>query len=42
MDAAEAVGVTNAQVGATCLYAVYDPVSRRCSLAPAHQAASDP
>ncbi|WP_413099330.1 SpoIIE family protein phosphatase [Streptomyces sp. Inha503] len=32
-DSAEAVGVTNAQVGATCLYAVYDPVSRRCSLA---------
>ncbi|AGP60300.1 SpoIIE family protein phosphatase [Streptomyces rapamycinicus] len=33
VDSAEAVGVTNAQVGATCLYAVYDPVSRRCSLA---------
>ncbi|CDR15817.1 SpoIIE family protein phosphatase [Streptomyces iranensis] len=32
-DSGEAVGVTNAQVGATCLYAVYDPVSRRCSLA---------
>ncbi|MCQ8194402.1 SpoIIE family protein phosphatase [Streptomyces rugosispiralis] len=31
--AGEAVGVTNAQVGATCLYAVYDPVSHRCSLA---------
>ncbi|MFD8461067.1 SpoIIE family protein phosphatase [Streptomyces antimycoticus] len=29
-DAAEAA---YAQVGATCLYAVYDPVSRRCSLA---------
>ncbi|MEU8872326.1 SpoIIE family protein phosphatase [Streptomyces javensis] len=32
-DSAETVGVTNAQIGATCLYAVYDPVSRRCSLA---------
>ncbi|AQW47715.1 SpoIIE family protein phosphatase [Streptomyces violaceusniger] len=29
-DAAEAA---YAQLGATCLYAVYDPVSRRCSLA---------
>ncbi|MFJ1997517.1 SpoIIE family protein phosphatase [Streptomyces asiaticus] len=33
VDSAEAAGVTNAQIGATCLYAVYDPVSRRCSLA---------
>ncbi|MBI0300247.1 SpoIIE family protein phosphatase, partial [Streptomyces sp. PRKS01-29] len=33
VDAAEAAGVTDAEVGATCLYAVYDPVSRRCSLA---------
>ncbi|MBI0318913.1 SpoIIE family protein phosphatase, partial [Streptomyces javensis] len=32
-DSAETAGVTNAQIGATCLYAVYDPVSRRCSLA---------
>ncbi|EXU69470.1 hypothetical protein Z951_04360 [Streptomyces sp. PRh5] len=31
VDSAEPVGVTNAQIGATCLYAVYDPVSRRCS-----------
>ncbi|WP_275561644.1 SpoIIE family protein phosphatase [Streptomyces sp. 5-6(2022)] len=32
-EAGEAGEVTDAEVGATCLYAVYDPVSRRCSLA---------
>ncbi|UJV39774.1 SpoIIE family protein phosphatase [Streptomyces sp. AMCC400023] len=31
-DAAEAVG-GGGDIGATCLYAVYDPVSRRCTLA---------
>ncbi|WP_411145602.1 SpoIIE family protein phosphatase [Streptomyces sp. x-80] len=29
----EAVGVDDAATGVTCLYAVYDPVSRRCTMA---------
>ncbi|MFF4255565.1 SpoIIE family protein phosphatase [Streptomyces sp. NPDC001663] len=30
---AEPVGETDGEIGATCLYAVYDPVSRHCTLA---------
>jgi PAS domain S-box-containing protein len=32
-DARGRAGAASGQVGATCLYAVYDPVSRRCQLA---------
>ncbi|MFI6376054.1 SpoIIE family protein phosphatase [Streptomyces sp. NPDC050546] len=34
-DEAHGLGGSSADLGATCLYAVYDPVSRRCTLATA-------